>query len=208
MVCDDICYMIYITAVGLTTGGSSTVHIYTQKTHRTTQSTQTIHRTTQLANWEEYRPCPVFASYTLAFALQQRKKSGKTVSQGSRRMQLGTRNDEFSGEMAACNIICSDTRVSGVSAALASGVGNCRAGDQGRSKVVTVSAATWVPTFIGAPKRLLLFHILCQTKFQVDAYIAVSTLSVQDCACVGFPDLFLRLPQQYLKGAPVVVLVM
>jgi hypothetical protein len=39
--------MIYLTTVGLTPGGSSTVHIYTQTIHRTTQSTQTIHRTTQ-----------------------------------------------------------------------------------------------------------------------------------------------------------------
>jgi hypothetical protein len=27
---------------------------------------------------EEYRPCPIFASFTLAFALQLRKKHGKT----------------------------------------------------------------------------------------------------------------------------------
>ena len=40
--------MIYLsTAVGLTPGGSSTVHIYTQTIHRTTQI-QTIHRTTQI----------------------------------------------------------------------------------------------------------------------------------------------------------------
>jgi len=32
--------MIYLTAIGLTPGGSGTVHIYTQKIHRTTQSTQ------------------------------------------------------------------------------------------------------------------------------------------------------------------------
>jgi hypothetical protein len=32
--------MIYLTAIGLTPGGSSTVHIYTQIIHRTTQSTQ------------------------------------------------------------------------------------------------------------------------------------------------------------------------
>jgi len=45
------------------------VHIYTQ----------TIHRTTQIqTNVEECGPCPVFASFTLAFALQQRKKHGKT----------------------------------------------------------------------------------------------------------------------------------
>jgi uncharacterized integral membrane protein len=61
--------MIYLlTAIGLTVGGSSTVHIYTQA----------IHRTTQFTNWEECGPCPVFATYTLAFALQVRKKHGKT----------------------------------------------------------------------------------------------------------------------------------
>ena len=65
--------MIYLTAIGQPPGGSSTVHIYT-KIHRTTQ---TIHRTTQFTNWEECGPCPVFARYTLAFALQLRKKHGK-----------------------------------------------------------------------------------------------------------------------------------
>jgi len=42
------------TAIGLTPSGSSTVHIYTQ----------TVHRTTQLI-WEECGLCTVFASYTL-----------------------------------------------------------------------------------------------------------------------------------------------
>ena len=50
--------MYFLTAIGLTPGGSSTVHNYAQ----------TVHRTTQLTNWEECEPCPVFASYTLAFA--------------------------------------------------------------------------------------------------------------------------------------------
>jgi hypothetical protein len=36
--------IIYLTAFGLTHGGSSTVHIYTQTIHRKTQSTQTIYR--------------------------------------------------------------------------------------------------------------------------------------------------------------------
>jgi len=35
--------MIYLTAIGLPPGGSSTVHIYTQTVHRTTQLTQTTH---------------------------------------------------------------------------------------------------------------------------------------------------------------------
>ena len=47
---------IYLSNAIVTHGGSSTVHIYTQKC------------------W----PCPVFASFTLAFALQLRKKHGKT----------------------------------------------------------------------------------------------------------------------------------
>jgi hypothetical protein len=42
--------MIYLTAIGLTPGGSSMVHICTQTIHRTKQSTQTIYRTTQFTN--------------------------------------------------------------------------------------------------------------------------------------------------------------
>jgi hypothetical protein len=39
--------MIYLlTATGLTPGGSSTVHIYTQTVHRTTQSTKLIQNKT------------------------------------------------------------------------------------------------------------------------------------------------------------------
>jgi len=65
--------MIYLlTPIGLTTGGSSTVHIYTQTIHRTTQIT---------TNFEECWLCPVFASFTLAFALQLRKEHGKPPSQ-------------------------------------------------------------------------------------------------------------------------------
>jgi len=61
----------------MTTGGSSTVHIYTQ----------TIRRTTQLF-WEECGPCPVFARYTLAFAVQLRKKQGKTSFRVAEECQL------------------------------------------------------------------------------------------------------------------------
>jgi hypothetical protein len=45
------------------------VHIYTQTIQRTTQITNNV---------EECGPRPVFASFTLAFAQQQRKKHGKT----------------------------------------------------------------------------------------------------------------------------------
>jgi len=47
MIYDMICDMISLTAIGLPSCGSSTVHIYTQTIRRTTQSTQTIHRTTE-----------------------------------------------------------------------------------------------------------------------------------------------------------------
>jgi hypothetical protein len=62
------------TAIGFTPGGSSTVHIYTQ----TIQRLKHIITTTQITtNLEECGPCPIFASFTLAFDLQLRKKHGK-----------------------------------------------------------------------------------------------------------------------------------
>jgi len=81
-------YDYFLTAIGLTPGSSSTVHIYKQTIHRTTQSTQTIHSTTHLTKWEECGPCPVFASYTLAFALQLRKKHGQTSVRVAKECQL------------------------------------------------------------------------------------------------------------------------
>ena len=75
MICDIIYDMIYLlTAVGLTPGGSITVHTYTQTVHRTTQA---IHVTTQFTNWEVCGPCPVLACHTLASALWLRKVLGK-----------------------------------------------------------------------------------------------------------------------------------
>jgi len=71
--------MIYLfTAIGLTPSGSSTVHI----------ATQTIHRITQLTNWEECGPCPVFVNYTLEFALELSKKHGKTSVRVAKECQL------------------------------------------------------------------------------------------------------------------------
>jgi hypothetical protein len=60
-----ILILIYLlTAVGLTLGGSSTVHIYTQ----------TIHRTTQKYNWNSVGRAPSWR----VIPLQLRKKYGKT----------------------------------------------------------------------------------------------------------------------------------
>jgi len=70
-------YMIYLlTAIWLSPGGSSTVHIYTQTIHRTTQNKEYIFFLG--SNLGEYGPCPILARFTLAFALQLRKKHGKT----------------------------------------------------------------------------------------------------------------------------------
>jgi len=68
--------LIYLlTAIGLSPGGSCTVHIYTQTIHRTTQNKQYIE---QHNNLGKCGPCPVLAGYTLAFTLQLRKKHRKT----------------------------------------------------------------------------------------------------------------------------------
>jgi hypothetical protein len=66
--------MIYLLiTIGLSPGGST--HLHTNNTHNNTN----YNRKTQIKNnEEECGPCPVFASFTLAFALQLRKKYGKT----------------------------------------------------------------------------------------------------------------------------------
>jgi len=67
-------YMIYLlTAIGLSPGGST--HLQTNNTQNNTNNNQTTQITT---NAEECGPCPVFVSFTLAFALQLSKKCGKT----------------------------------------------------------------------------------------------------------------------------------
>jgi hypothetical protein len=71
-----------LTAIGLPPGGSCTIHIYAQTKHRTTQNKQYIEQHKYFENntkiLEECGPCPDLASYNLAFALQLRKKYGKT----------------------------------------------------------------------------------------------------------------------------------
>jgi len=52
-----------------------------------TQNDANHNRTTQIrTNLEECGLCHVFASFTLAFALQLRKKHGQNLSQGRRRV--------------------------------------------------------------------------------------------------------------------------
>ena len=73
-----------LTAIGVGPGGSSTVHIYTHRVHRTTQLT-----------WEECGTYSVFASYTLTFALQLRKRHGKTSVRVARRVPAGLMKTEY-----------------------------------------------------------------------------------------------------------------
>jgi hypothetical protein len=80
----DMAYL--LTAVGLPLGDGSTVHIYTQIIHRTTQNKQYTEQQHKIL--EECRPCPVFASYILVFALQVREKHGKTSVRVAEECQL------------------------------------------------------------------------------------------------------------------------
>jgi hypothetical protein len=71
--------MIYLlTAIGLTPGSSSTVHIYTQTIHRTTQSKQRIHRTTQFTNRKSADCAPSLGDVYPGICLTTEKKHGKT----------------------------------------------------------------------------------------------------------------------------------
>jgi hypothetical protein len=89
--------MIYLlTANGLTPGGSSTVHIYTQTAHRKTQSTQTIHGTTQLIGKSAGRaPSLQILMLYPRICLTTEEKARKNLSQGRRRMPVGTIKREY-----------------------------------------------------------------------------------------------------------------
>jgi hypothetical protein len=69
--------MYLLTAIGLSPRGST--HLHTNSTHNNTNN----NRTTQITNnVEESGPCPVFASFTLAFiCLTTEEKARKNHSQ-------------------------------------------------------------------------------------------------------------------------------
>jgi len=72
--------MIYLlTAIGLSPGGSSTVHL---------KHKQYTEQNNWQLNKEECWPCPIFVSYILAFALQLRKKHGITSVRVAEECQL------------------------------------------------------------------------------------------------------------------------
>ena len=73
--------MIYLlTAVGQPPGGSSTVHIYTQTVHRTTQNKQYIE---QHNNFGRVRTVPRLCRFYPGICLTAEEKARKNLSQGS-----------------------------------------------------------------------------------------------------------------------------
>jgi hypothetical protein len=93
--------MIYLlTAIGMSPGGSSTVHIYTQTIHKTSQNktvhrtTQTIHRTTQTIHRTtqskqkttqklgRVRAVPSLCEFYSGICLTTEEKARKNLSQG------------------------------------------------------------------------------------------------------------------------------
>ena len=72
-----------LTAVGLSPGDSSTVHIYTQKIHRTTQKI--------FEDWVAVpRPCVLYPGIYLT----TEEKTRKTLSQGSRTIRIHRPNNK------------------------------------------------------------------------------------------------------------------
>jgi len=83
---DDDGMMIYLlTAVGLTPGGSSTVHIYTQTIHRTTQNKQYIE---EHKNSGRGRAVPRLGELYPGICLTTEEKARKNLSQGSRTIRI------------------------------------------------------------------------------------------------------------------------
>ena len=79
--------MYLLTASGLPPGGSSTVHIYTQTIHRTTQNEQYMEQHKNIGRvWAVPRICELYPGICLA----TEEKARKNLSQVSRRVPAGT----------------------------------------------------------------------------------------------------------------------
>jgi hypothetical protein len=79
--------MIYLlTAIGLPPGGSSTVHIYAQTVHRTTQNQQYIE---QHKNFGRVQSVPRLYELYPGIRLTTEEKAWKTLSHGGRRVSAG-----------------------------------------------------------------------------------------------------------------------
>ena len=78
--------MIYLIVIGLTPGGSSTVRIYTQTIHGTTQNKQYIE---QHKNFGRVPSVPRLCELYTGICLTTEEKARKNLSQGSRRVPVG-----------------------------------------------------------------------------------------------------------------------
>jgi len=76
---------IVLTAIGLSPGDSSTVHVYTQKIHRTTQNKQYIE---QHKNFGRVRTVPRVGELYPGTCLANEEKARKNLSQGSRTIRI------------------------------------------------------------------------------------------------------------------------
>jgi hypothetical protein len=85
-------YVIHLTTIGFPPGGSSTVHIYTQTVHRTTQNKQYIE---QYKNFGRERVVPRLCRLYTGICLTTEETARRNLSQGSRRMPAGTTNAEY-----------------------------------------------------------------------------------------------------------------
>ena len=70
-------WCIFLTAIGFTPAGSSTVHIYTQTVHRTTQITNNLRRV---------RAVPRLREFYSAICLTTQEKAWKNLSQGKKNL--------------------------------------------------------------------------------------------------------------------------
>jgi hypothetical protein len=78
--------MIYLlTAIGLTPGGSTTVHIYTQTIHRTTQNKQYIE---QHNNFGRVRAVPLLGELYPGICLTVEEKARENFIRGSRTIRI------------------------------------------------------------------------------------------------------------------------
>jgi hypothetical protein len=87
MIWYDIWYdMIYLlTAIGLSPGGSNTVHIYKQTIHRTTQNKQYVE---QHKNFGRARAVSHLGELYPGICLTTEEKARKNLSQGSRTIRI------------------------------------------------------------------------------------------------------------------------
>ena len=89
--------LIYLsTAIGVTRGGSGPVQIYTKTIHKTTQITTEQHK--ELI-WKSAGRAPSLLVLPLVFALQLRKKHGKTSVRVAGESQLAHENRMYRTEI-------------------------------------------------------------------------------------------------------------